>query len=88
MHAGRGLGNLLGTMLVYRLRASLLKRLHMESLIRRLFLLEPNVVFNCFFVVINYFYMAIASGAVALFCCYFHPDGQRSLQAAPEVICG
>ena len=46
------------------------------------------IVFNGFFVVINYFYMAIASGAVDLFCCYPHPDGQRSLQTAPEVICG
>ena len=88
MHAGRGLGNLLGIMLVYRLRAPLLKRLQVESLIRRLFLLEPDIVFNCLFVVINYFYMAIASGAVDLFCCYPHPDGQRSLQSAPEVICG
>ena len=88
MHACRDLGNLLGTMLVYKLCAPLLKRLPVESLIRRLFLLEPNIVFNCFFVVINYFYMAIASGAIGLFRCYLHPDGQRSLQMAPEIICG
>ena len=56
-------------------------------MVRRLFLLDPDIVFNCFFASYNTFFMAIASTAIGIFRCYSHPDGQRSLQMAPEILC-
>jgi hypothetical protein len=55
--------------------------------VQRLLILDRDHLSNCFWAVINTFFMAIASSSMGLFRCYRHPTGDLSLQIAPEVFC-
>lgn len=49
--------------------------------------MNKNIIFNCYMTMIYTFFIGIAALSLELFKCYDHPNGEKSLSAAPEIIC-